>query len=432
MPSLEDKLYGSGLQSGCVNPAESQETLSLCGNGNRPRRLVVVSHVIHYRWAGRLFAYGPYAREVDIWADLFCEVVIAAPLRQAQPGADALAFTRSNTSVDPQLETGGDDVLSKALQLLALPVHIWRLVWAMRRADAIQVRCPGNLGLLGCLLAPLWRKPRVAKYAGQWNDYEGEPCTCRWQKALLRSRWWGAPVLVYGEWPNQPSHIVPFFTSIMDEAQMDRACTAELRDWTKRPLEVLFVGRLSEAKNVDVIIRAIAQMQGQGECVRLRVVGDGPMRGGLEALASSLKVADRVIFQGAVPQAKVLDYYEQAHVLVLASQTEGWPKAISEGMAFGLVCIGSDRGLVPQMLGDGRGLLVEPRDTEALTGALRSVLRNPSRAEEITKRAAAWSQQFTLERFRDALREVLESAWGVRLGTNNGEKAESRKQKAEI
>jgi glycosyltransferase involved in cell wall biosynthesis len=379
------------------------------------RKLVIVSHVCHYRFKGELFAYGPYAREIAIWAELFPEVVIAAPLHQERPPGDATPLAQGNITVQPQLETGGGSLLLKALQLFALPVHIWRLGNAMRRADAIQVRCPGNLGLFGCLLAPLFGKPRVAKYAGQWSDYQGEPMSCRWQKALLRSRWWRAPVLVYGKWPDQPSHIVPFFTSIMDEAQMDRARTAELRDWTKRPLEVLFVGRLSEAKNVDVIIRAIAAMQNEARWVRLRVVGDGPMRATLESLANSLKVADRVMFQGAVPQAKVLDFYEQAHVLVLASQTEGWPKAIAEAMAFGLVCIGTDRGFVPQMLGDGRGLLVPPRDIVALADALRSVLSDPGRAEQISERAAAWAQQFTLERFRDALRAQLESAWKVTL-----------------
>jgi glycosyltransferase involved in cell wall biosynthesis len=199
-------------------------------------------------------------------------------------------------------------------------------------------------------------------------------------------------------------------------------------------LEVLFVGRLSEAKNVDVIIRAIAQLRGEAEAVRLRVVGDGPMRGALEFLALSLKVAARVTFQGAVPQANVLDFYEQAHVLVLASQTEGWPKAIAEAMAFGLVCIGTNRGLVPQMLGEGRGLLVEPCNTEALADALRSVLSGPDRAQQISERAAAWAQQFTLERFRDALRTELESAWKVRLETTterHGEKqkVESKKRK---
>jgi len=386
------------------------------------QRLLIISHVVHYQHDGLLSAYGPYAREIDMWAGLFPEIVIAAPLRRESRPGDALPFRASNVSMAPQFETGGNRRFSKVVQLAAVPLHLWRLGRAMWDADAIQVRCPGNLGLLGCLLAPCFMKPRAAKYAGQWSNYDGEALTYRLQKTLLRSRWWKAPVLVYGEWSGQPPHIVPFFASIMGEAQMTRARSAELRDWTKRPLEVLFVGRLSEAKNVDVIIRAVAQLQAEGEWVRLRVVGDGPMRAALESLARELEIGDQVIFEGAVPQAKVLNFFEQGDVLVLVSQTEGWPKAIAEAMAFGLVCIGSERGLVPQMLGDGRGLLVEPRDVQALTGALRSVLRNPSRAEEISKRAAAWSQQFTLERFRDALREELESAWKVSLPARTTDK----------
>src|SRR5205814_7925183 len=89
------------------------------------------------------------------------------------------------------------------------------------------------------------------------------------------------------------------------------------------------------------------------QSLTLRIIGDGPMRKPLEGLATSLGLAERVTFEGAVPQSKVLDFYERAHILVLASQTEGWPKVIAEGMAFGLVCIGSNRGLVPQMLEAG-------------------------------------------------------------------------------
>ncbi len=324
-----------------------------------------------------------------------------------------MPFTRPNISAFPQLETGGDGFLAKATQLMTLPFHIWRLGQAMRQADAIQIRCPGNLGLLGCLLAPCFSKPRVAKYAGQWNDYEGEPKTWRLQKRLL-SIWWRAPVLVYGNWPDQPPHVVPFFTSVIDEAQMARARGIAPRDWSKRPLDVLFVGRLSQPKNVDVIIRALEQMR-KAECIRLSIVGDGPMRAALQSLADSLGVADRVVFEGAVPQSRVLDFYEQAHVLVLASESEGWPKAIAEGMAFGLVCIGSNRGFVPQMLGAEKGLLVEPGDVGALADALVRLERNPENALLMSQRAAVWARQFTLQGLREALRIQLESSWGMHL-----------------
>jgi glycosyltransferase involved in cell wall biosynthesis len=379
----------------------------------RLQSLAIISHVPHHEWEGRVYAYGPYAREVEVWAELFPQVVIAAPLRHEAPPGDAIPFSHGNIFLQPQLETGGDNLLAKARQLLTVPRHLWRLRTVMRRADAIHVRCPGNLGLLGCLLAPCFRKPRVAKYAGQWTDYPGEPRPWRWQKALLRSRWWKAPVLVYGQWPDQPRHIVPFFTSVMDQGQMDRARAAAPRDWSRRPLEVLFVGRLSAAKNVDVLLRAVGQLTAEGEAVRLRVVGDGPVRGQLEQLVSALGIAERVVFTGAVGPATVLGFYEHAHVLVLASQTEGWPKAIAEGMAFGLVCIGARRGLVPQMLGEGKGLLVEPGDPAALAGALQRVARDGAEAARMAERGAAWARQFTLETFGQALRKLLAEWWGI-------------------
>jgi len=375
----------------------------------------VVSHVPHYEFEGQIFAYGPYTRELEIWAELFPEVMITAPLRREAPPGDAIAVRHRNIRLDPQWETGGDRLLSKVIQLAALPIHVWRLSCAMRQADAIQVRCPGNLGLLGCLLAPGFRKPRVAKYAGQWTAYDGEPRTWRLQKAVLGSRWWRAPVLIYGEWPNQPRHVVPSFSSVMDRSQMARARAAAPPVFAKRPLEALFVGRLSAAKNVDCLLRALALLKAEGRSLRLRIVGGGPVRSELEALATSLKVADRVVFEGAVAQSRVFDFYEQAHVLVLASQTEGWPKAIAEGMAFGLVCIGSRRGLVPQMLGAGHGLLVEPGDVGELAEALRQVDQDPGEASRMAARAASWAREFTLEGFREALRKTLESAWGTTL-----------------
>jgi glycosyltransferase involved in cell wall biosynthesis len=338
-------------------------------------------------------------------------------------------LSRPNISVAPQLETGGDALLDKAIQALALPRHVWRLAGAMRQADAIHVRCPGNLGLLGCLLARPFGKPCVAKYAGQWSDYPGEPRAWRWQKALLRSPWWRGPVLVYGRWPGQPPKVVPFFTSVMDDAQMARARLSVHRDWSKQPPEVLFVGRLSSQKNVDVILRALALLRPEGLCLRLRVVGDGPLRRDLEALARALELDQQVIFQGAVPQARVLDYYEQARILVLASQTEGWPKAIAEAMAFGLVCIGANRGLVPQMLGEGRGLLVEPGDAAALAARLRQAATDASAAARISERAAAWASQFTIQTLKAALRQQLESSWTTGLqdyGTTGPQDRKSR------
>src|SRR5437868_4674272 len=153
-------------------------------------KLLIVSHVRHYDHGGKLYAWGPYTREIDIWADLFPQIVIASPVSTLPPPKDCLPFTRSNISMIPIKETGGDDWRAKAAQVFQLPSLIWNLARAMRGMDAIHVRCPGNLGLLGVILAPLFSRFLVAKYAGQWNGYHGEPVANWLQRRLLRSFWW--------------------------------------------------------------------------------------------------------------------------------------------------------------------------------------------------------------------------------------------------
>jgi glycosyltransferase involved in cell wall biosynthesis len=381
-----------------------------------PNHLLIVSHVVHYLHEGRLFAYGPYAREIDVWAELFPKVTIAAPLRHAAPPGDALALTGRNIVVDPQHEVGGETLAAKIRLMAALPGAAWRLCRAMRRADAIHVRCPGNLGLLGALLAPMFSSYLVAKYAGQWSGYAEEARTVRLQRALLGSSWWRGPVTVYGTWPQQPPHVVPFFTSVLSDDQIRGAqATAALRT-PSGCVEILFVGRLSKPKHVDVLISAVEALHRQGLSLRCRVVGDGPEREALRRQVEAAALCDVVRFTGPVGFDRVLDLYRDSDVLVLASESEGWPKAIAEAMAFGLVCVGCDRGLVPQMLADGRGIVVPPGDVHALARALEHIARNPGEYSAMRSRAATWAQQYSLEGLRSALRDLLRSRWNVALG----------------
>jgi len=378
-------------------------------------KLLVVSHVPHYTQAGRLHAYGPYAREIDLWAQIFDHVQIASPLSKEAPPGYCLPLSANNISMIPQLELGGESWAAKLRLIAGAPLMIASLSWAMFRAEAIHVRCPGNLGLLGVLLAPLFRRPRVAKYAAQWSGTVSEPFSYRLQRRILGSWWWRAPVTVYGHWPNQPAHVIPFFTSLLSQEHLERGRRALNEARPHDDLRVLFTGRLSKSKNVDILLQAVACARAKGHDIKCRIIGEGPEQSGLEALTEQLQLREHVEFTGGLEFESVLKFLGDADVLVLASETEGWPKSVAEGMAFGLVCIGSNRGLVPEMLADGRGLLVEPGDIAALTERLVDIANAPEAYHSMRVKAAHWAQQFSIEKLRDAVRSLLEQQWRVSL-----------------
>jgi glycosyltransferase involved in cell wall biosynthesis len=375
--------------------------------------LLIVTHVVHYTWGGRLYAYAPYVREIEVWRRLFGRVVIAAPCRHQEPPDEAAAFVGPDIEIRPQLETGGRGLKAKSRQVMAVPRLVRDLAAAMRSARYIHVRCPGNLGLLALVLAPLFSRYLIAKYAGQWQPFPGEAWTVRLQRVLLASRWWKGPVTVYGNWPGQPPHVVPFFSTSMTAEQLARAGALGLAKGMHRELRILYVGRLSRAKNVDVLVAAVARLYREGCEVRCDILGAGPERPSLERQAVEAGLQGIVSFHGAVPFEKLVEFYAEADVLVLVSETEGWPKAILEGMAHGLVCVGSKRGLVPQILADGRGYVVEPGNVDALAEVLRSLANDRSSIPPMRERAISWASEFSLEKLEADLRQLMSRRWTV-------------------
>ncbi|EMI17648.1 glycosyl transferase group 1 [Rhodopirellula maiorica SM1] len=378
-----------------------------------------MTHVTHYRHRDKIFAYGPYVREINVWCDLFPEVMIAAPCKDGLPPGDGLAISRANVNLRPIPASGGDSLAAKLQQLVLLPRIVWLLCLALYRTSAVHVRCPGNLGLLGVILAPCFSNKLIAKYAGQWSGFPEEAWSVRLQRYLLGSRWWRGIVTVYGNWPNQPPHVIPFFTSVMTAAHIRQAKEIASRKVPQSPLSILFVGRLSKNKNADVLIKAVANLAQRDVAVRCDIVGDGEQNEQLRELVARLDLKTCVHFAGAINFEQVFDFYDRSQVLVLASDTEGWPKAIAEAMACGLVCVGSDRGLVPWMLGEGRGFVVPARDIDSLTNTLERIATSPDQQVDVSRRAAEFSQRYSLETLRDALRELLSEHWDVDMNNSN-------------
>ncbi len=396
------------------------------GGRGRVRRVAVVTSVPHVEHAGRLYAYTPYARELGVWAGLFDEIVVVAPRRSGPPTPDQMAVDATNVRLDALPDPAVHPRGVRVGQLVALPTVKLRLLRVARRVDAVHIRCPSDVGLLATLLGPFLGRRRHAKYATSWSSYRGEPSTYRLQRRLLQSRWWGAPVSVYGRVCGDPPWVVDAFSTALDDEQLAQAVQVVAdRTGPHEPLRLLSVGRLTPAKHVDAALRLLAGLDHRGIAAELTVVGDGPEREALEALADELGLSGSVRFAGALPLEEVLERYAAHDVLVQLSQVEGWPKAVAEAMAYGLVCVACARGAAPAMLGSDRGITVDPGDHRAAADALALLVDEPERFASTGRGASSWAARLSRERFRVELAATLAGAWrdptiGARPGHRHG------------
>jgi colanic acid/amylovoran biosynthesis glycosyltransferase len=175
-------------------------------------------------------------------------------------------------------------------------------------------------------------------------------------------------------------------------------------------LRVLTVGRLVEVKGQAVLLDAFARLVAEGIDGELTIVGDGPLRTALEALARGLGVARRVHFAGRVGQDEILHFYERADIFALASFSEGIPVVLMEAMATQLPVVATRITAIPELVEDGRhGLLVPPDRSDLLAAALTALARNPARRAEMGRAARAQIETgFELRGAAMRLREVME------------------------
>ncbi len=156
---------------------------------------------------------------------------------------------------------------------------------------------------------------------------------------------------------------------------------------------VLAVGRLVEKKGFEVLVDAVADLAD----VRLRIVGDGPLRARLAAQIARRGVGDRVELAGSMAPAGVRDALEGADVLAMPCVVAGdgdrdsMPVVVKEAMAMGVLVVATDEVGLPECVLAPWGVLCPPRDAPALADALRSALAlAPAQRAAAGDAARAW------------------------------------------
>ena len=345
---------------------------------------------------------------MNIWSKYVDKIVLVAPLQLKN--STSIDMDYSHKVIDFRNVSNFNFLTVKSffLTLLKLPKIIFEIYKAMKHSDHIHLRCPGNMGLLGCFLQILFpKKTKTAKYAGNWDSKAKQPLSYRLQKWILSNTFLtrNMQVLVYGEWKNSSKNIKSFFTASYFEKDKIDVSPKDLNS----KLSFIFVGTLSNGKQPLYAIQLVEQLYKNGHDICLEIYGEGIENERLENYILVHNLEKIVFLKGNQNQEVIKNAYLQNHFVILPSLSEGWPKAVAEGMFWGCLPIASKVSCVPNMLENGkRGLLLDLKLNQDVQN-IESILKNNDLYQDKVIKAVQWSRQFTMDVFEDEIKLLLQS-----------------------
>ena len=167
-------------------------------------------------------------------------------------------------------------------------------------------------------------------------------------------------------------------------------------------LIILTVSRLSNSKHIDDIIRMMVPLSQKGIKFKLVIIGDGPERGVLDALVSTLHLKEYILFTGALKQSEVMAYDMIADIFISLNELSSMSNPVFEAMLAGCPGIALNRGTTKDLIQDGiNGFLIEnvsdlPETIERITGENLTHIGEKAH-ETIMSTLPTWEERIALE-----------------------------------
>ena len=177
---------------------------------------------------------------------------------------------------------------------------------------------------------------------------------------------------------------------------------------TKYP-SFVYLGRLKDYKNIDILIKAFAQIYAQHPNAKLNIAGLGESLYALKRLAKKLKIEHAVEFLGRVSDEERKRLFSESWVAVQPSLIEGWGFTVIEANASGTPVIASNvKGLRDSVIDGETGILFPVGDLAKLTQVMESLKSNGIMREKLSQNAYEWSQRFNWDLAATKFEGVLE------------------------
>lgn len=387
-------------------------------------RLAVVSHKICWKSEESPSGYvtdGGFPFQMEAISELFSETFLAVPCEKSPAPKGLSPLTGKNLKVIPLSVPQGQGLRRKISMLpwlLKNSAIIWREVG---QADAVHTPIPGDVGTIGMFFALIRRKPLFVRHCGNWL-IQRTTAEVFWKWCMERFAGGKNVMFATGGTENAPSERNPaikwIFSTSLRNNELETAKTSQFPVDGK--LRLITACRLEKRKGVDVVIDSLPLILEKFPNAVLDVVGDGSLLNKLKDQAETLDLKEKINFHGKVNHSEVIKLMKQANIFCFpTTASEGFPKVVIEALACGLPVVTTKVSVLPQLIGQGGGILLKEAKSEDLTEAVVDICSNSERFDQISSKAIKTAKQYSLESWRDFIGENLRQGWNVSSLSSN-------------
>jgi glycosyltransferase involved in cell wall biosynthesis len=371
------------------------------------KKLVVISHTLHAQNKDKqIVGWGPTISEINYLSNHWEEVVHVACFTKESSDASMLTYTNTNIRFCAIPTFGGVGFIEKLTVFTSALTIIRIILKEVNGASHIQIRVPMGIGVY---VLPLFLFiPRkfilLVKYANNWGHISNS-WGYRFQRLFLDKNFLKCVVTINGFWPNQKKHLKSFENPCITKEQFEFGKTIEKSFDNK--LKIIFAGRIEDAKGIDLLMQVLETLP-QDRFEEWTFIGEGRLKEPLQNLTNELKINAK--FPGFVSQAEVHRYLVNAHILILPSKSEGFPKIVAEAWNYQVIPLVSPVGSLPHYLENGKnGFMMDAVSKKSLNTAFEQLLKmTPRELQGIAQNGQELAHKFTFENYyRHLQKEVF-------------------------
>jgi len=371
------------------------------------RSLAVISHTEHYYTTdGKVVGWEPTVRELNYLAEIFDLIYHVAPIHDNKPNRATAAYKADNIIYVPIKSSGGKTLIDKIAIITSMFTNLKIIIHTIQKVEWVHFRAPANIGIYVLpLLSIMKSKKKWVKYAGNWmkKDIPLSYSIQRWwlKKNILKSF-----VTINGQWSNQKRHLLSFANPCLTQLELLNANEIGIAKQFSGKLKICFVGRLDENKGIEKILISLLNMGLIKHIEEINIVGDGQSRE--KCVSLSKKILLNIVFHGWLSRSELNKIYAKSHVILLPTNSEGFPKVIAEACAFGCVPITTNLPPINQVITNNlNGILFNIPSVQEITRIIMFLKSNREKLKKMSLLCLDKAKEFTYSKYLSSINKKI-------------------------